>query len=1147
MALHLKFALNLDSLVEEMIGEVLKAWRSPFDAPKILFSEYKLEQWFRLRWMEKKGVLANLNKASLDNFLFEILGGGEKDKSGKIQKKLSVNLLRNAVIAYLQELGKAGKEAVDKKLPGRVAGYLFPEDSNGEIDESRLFDLANKMAALFLEYEISRPSHFWKDLEGEKPGILDCWKQGNLKPFFLDGNGREVENEKWERELYSAIFHNENGESLLTRAFEKVNPDSRYLTLPFMFEACREDGAPKFRYASENPVFILGLSGMGQFYRVVLQEFAKSHEVYVYLQNPCMDFWEDVEFKKAPSKWVLDEDAEEPLKADENDLLLAWGRAGRDSIKLWCMGSDYGFSFPEKEELFHGETFPVDSRLHQVQWMVAKRKNEIPEEARVKDEDESLTLTAAPNRIREVEAIHSRICKLLNGGANVRDILVVSPNLPEYRSAIFQVFDQKERGDADGVRLPFVIVDSAAKKSLVGEALENLFDIKRSGAVNRVNFFSLMRNPVVQAARGVSSEKVSNWEAWVSGMGVYRDHKSPNNQKEDWLCGVKRLLLARVSDSPVGEYAPYADMNSANDSDLNRFAEAVDSLEDWIRMDSLVGEESSFSKIRNFLSGWLSMPNAPKELLGESIVFKSVLSSLDDLKYQFAAGAEKISWDMVSMSLRDSVETSAYSFGSLFVNGITFMKFVPNRTVPVKHLFFMGANAKDFPGTKSFDSLDLRKSVPQWPGDDTAVQRNRYAFLCQLMSTSESFHISYQNVYLPKDEKLYPSSVVVDLQGFLEKRFGKSLAVREMAIDEKREWVELFTARERRNKKTLALFGQEKTAKVPEKAVATPKSADAKKLPSRVNVYSIKKFLENPFTFQVDRALHVENVEEDPEKELFEPIELDALKSCLLQNEMVAQNLEAAEKDDSLTFDALSRKGQIPSGPFGKKAFDDLESKAKEFAEKIRSHFHDAVFCTRNLEVEIPQTGASLNWTLSGTVRLCAKSDDKILLVDVKKSAEPKAFISNYVAALGLLASGESNACTVAVFGADKDEPMTVDISLSKEKARERLNAIYGEMFVKNFRKLVPFSLLYGKTVSSYAELIKESKDKDIKYFAAKDLLDCRRESVGGYSTKGAKKGEPWGEWEKAKESMKSLMPEIISFAETQKEQKSSGNKKGGK
>ena len=92
--LHLKFALNLENLADEMIKAISAKWTNPFEAPVVIFPDPKLEQWFRLRWMKKKGVLANLNKSTIDRFLFDILVG--KDDS---QKKLSAEMLTNVILA----------------------------------------------------------------------------------------------------------------------------------------------------------------------------------------------------------------------------------------------------------------------------------------------------------------------------------------------------------------------------------------------------------------------------------------------------------------------------------------------------------------------------------------------------------------------------------------------------------------------------------------------------------------------------------------------------------------------------------------------------------------------------------------------------------------------------------------------------------------------------------------------------------------------------------------------------------------------------------------------------------------------------------------------------------------------------------------
>ena len=64
--LYLKFALNLENLADEMIEAVSKAWTNPFEAPAVLFSDPKLEQWFRLKWVQKKKSLVGFNSMMID-------------------------------------------------------------------------------------------------------------------------------------------------------------------------------------------------------------------------------------------------------------------------------------------------------------------------------------------------------------------------------------------------------------------------------------------------------------------------------------------------------------------------------------------------------------------------------------------------------------------------------------------------------------------------------------------------------------------------------------------------------------------------------------------------------------------------------------------------------------------------------------------------------------------------------------------------------------------------------------------------------------------------------------------------------------------------------------------------------------------------
>ena len=206
---------------------------------------------------------------------------------------------------------------------------------------------------------------------------------------------------------------------------------------------------------NSNSVFIFGFDGMEQFYRKAIKELSSKLNINLYLANPFGDL----------------------TKENNNELLKYWGNSGKRNIELW-----------EKSNCG---------------------------EASVRFDEESLVIISAPTKLREVEILHSNICKLLlNKKAQIKDIIVASPNLDVYRSVIYQVFNQSPQKADDNssqtaaLHLPFSIVDSSDNESLTHLALKRLFSLKEKGVLNRPDFFDLVRNPVVQVVRGILPDEI---------------------------------------------------------------------------------------------------------------------------------------------------------------------------------------------------------------------------------------------------------------------------------------------------------------------------------------------------------------------------------------------------------------------------------------------------------------------------------------------------------------------------------------------------------------------------------------------------------------------------------------------------------------
>lgn len=1167
--LHLKFALNLENLADEMIEAISASWKNPFVSPIVVFPDPKLEQWFRLRWIQKKGALAGLSTMMIDRFLMEILVGDDTSK-----KKLSADMLCNVILAYLKT--ENGGIYNYEKLGDEVRRYLIVEDKEGnaKLDETHLFDFAQKIAMLFLEYETSRPREFVKNSDGKSAeGILDKWKQGNLQPFFASSrNGDVAVREKWQQMLYSAIFHQHGNEpSLLTKVFQKEaerKNDSQvtYLTIPFLYYSCLdESGKANFHLdkIQDQPLFIFGLSGMGQFYRVILQKFAEEHEVYAYIQNPCMEFWEDIASDKMVRQWkatngVWNDSAGNKLdsvkermgvnlgatgSADEatnatdpddiseyknlaeeeaeNSLLCTWGRSGRDNIKLWCQAANYDFDFDESNgNIAAAKDLPQDTLLHRLQYAITNRSNKVNknEEDSCENTDRSLTLTAAPTKIREMESLHSEICKLLQNGARVSDILVVSPDLDSYRTAIKTVFDQTpdkktaETNTEGYLHIPFSIVDSPAHSSLTENALRDLFTILESNTIGRPQFFSLMRNPVVQYTRGIKEDEVNDWETWIEETNVYRDRSS---KKRDWADGVRRLLLSKMTKNLVkfgdegATLKPYSDMATSNNTSLCHFVEAINDLKDWIKFGSL-GKLDNLDLLNDHINAWLAMTGAPDGFAGETIIFKRVVESVENLRYQLDTGIDAISWKIIEQSLITAAQGSAYSCGNLFVNGITFMKFIPNRIIPVKHLFFIGGDSINFPGAKQQNTLDLRKSSRPWPGDDSPIAKRRYAFLCQLMSVSEGFHISFVDQDIKKDAELYPTSVVNDIQKFLNKN-GITWNRDKVSLDETRSTSELFTPKSLRNKKAYVDMIHNGNAKARvNRKTRGDESTDIKnitvKIPERVSLFQLRKFLEDPFEFRISLMM-MEQDDDDPEKELFEPIYFDKLEESNLLKMMLAAELSNKEDELKKFMKDSEFKGKMPDQIFSNKIWNDLSVKKNLILNqmgtaKIQELKDSWTYKDRLQDLQLLR-GDGTKWNLSGTMDWCNNKDlgevTEIISVTTSEQSAPKIkfskYTSPYVKALALLAlkcekhpekANAEQTIGISIYSCDpmKGGPATTSVTMTPSNAKAMLETIYSEAFGCEASQKMPYSK------AAPADLLNEIDESDDIYSYRSKLLD---------------------------------------------------------
>ena len=949
-----------------------------------------------------------------------------------------------------------------------------------------------------------------------------------------------LEKSPWQQKLYADVIGSDG---------IKIN-DIQYLTLFQLAELNKKEngGSLSFNWPADHPVFIFGFSGLGQIYRSILNDFSKEHSLEIFLQ------------------------ASDNEGTSENQLLKKWADYGQENLMLWAKNVT---TYKLDSSASYSKT---DTLLHRIQKAVAENSPITKEPFSKKDN--SLTLTAAPTRLREVEVLHSRICKLLTQKNNTQlgDILVVAPQIQDYKTAIEQVFDQNDQfSAAPGFPyLPYTIADYSGQRSLTAEALSILFGILKKGYLSRSDVFSLLHNYLVQTVRNISDEDISNWSDWAASLNIFRNREA----HDDWTIAKNRLLLSRLTNNLVNsEYLPFENMSSADNDSLYKFIQIIDELKKW----SAYAEKEKLSKddlddLEELLKNSLLLnDNAPDNLYNESLVFQNVV---EEIERQRLNAAPEVFTDCFINALFDRSAAVTLHSSNILTRGITFANFESNRILSAKYVFFMGLDSKSFPGVDKENELDLRKETKRQPGDESISARNKNAFLCQLMAAREGLFFSYVNKNIKKDEDFFKSSVLNDLFQTVyipgvDKKGNPKLENEEYEIfiklDEDRPWKELYTQREFRNKKNFLQLQKNDSLQpqpigqtsISEPAVSqgedqresqqnsqqtsletSPQKNEAA-LPDRITIGQVKAFLKEPFSYMVNQKLTNDYDDEEKEQFEYEPLLLSSNDKSDIWKKYVQLGL----KNENLTAESISFDlrihNSLPDSYFGELAVESELNNSQAILEKIKEKFpfpEKLIFNeNKNQLIKMIPAITPKDWFISGEYSWYNNdyaSTKTICTLDF--SSYPN-ILTGYITSLLLLASQpeeEKSTYTVSLYtaGFNKSQNSVFfsaeqSYKTTPDEARLILNKIYSAMFISQFQKCVPLSFIQsdiskikkGKSPLSFYDFSYSLFDKNASnewtYFSKKDYFNP--ETDLGYSVKNFN-----SEWSQAK----SHQIELIKF-----------------
>ena len=138
------------------------------------------------------------------------------------------------------------------------------------------------------------------------------------------------------------------------------------------------------------------------------------------------------------------------------------------------------------------------------------------------------------------------------------------------------------------------------------------------------------------------------------------------------------------------------------------------------------------------------------------------------------------------------------------------------------------------------------------------------------------------------------------------------------------------------------------------------------------------------------------------------------------------------------------------------------------------------------------------------------ENDKKCVVVEISNSdgLGVYKYLSSYVAALGLIASGKMSSIDLFVESGDDEkgyDEKVCHLTLDADTAKKNLACMYKNAFVKCENKILPVALL-NESLSSLEELRKALDDGFGRgawaYFGGKDLFIADLEKCSGYSAK---------------------------------------------
>ena len=813
----------------------------PFMPERIVVPHPAVGQWLSLELARELGIAANVRFEQPAEFAWWLMRGvvpglsrEQPYKPARLRWRIHDLLSGPGEVPETHPAGD-GVRCGSVEFSGASAGARGPEGAVDaylrDDDPRKRFELADRLARMYDQCLLYRPdwirewesgstphwqARLWQRLvELDGPCGPHHWV-GALERFRHGFRGRSPAAQATDPAAGGSAGSSAGQESVLSPHPPSIAPTSSAADLS------RPPGWP--RRAS-----FFAVQPLSPSYLELIREVSQGVEIHLFLMDPCQEYWGDIHSWREIDRRTDGEDPDAHYFTEGNELLAAWGRAGRDVFDALAEAADVvwddGFVSPDgRTRLAAVQRDILDLRLASEAAQAGGSPASVPgpgagpaaapprpttadapgtapasgadavppATGRTPARDDSIQIHVCHSPVREAEVLHDRLLALFDTHHDLEpaDVLVLTPDLETCGPAVEAVFS------AAG-RIPCNAARARAVESRTLRAFLDLLALPRSrhGAEP---VLAPLAAPAVRLRFGIDEAYLPAIRAVVRDAGIRwgvdaahrRLEDLPETAEHTWRQGLHRLLLgyamgdarvpvAGIVPCPAGRYGlGGGEVDGALLGRFVSYCEAVFELRD--RLAGARRPAQWATVLRETAGVFLTNGSGPMHVAGTSRdrtlarevadEVGAVRALIRDLEHEAVDAEAPVPLEVVLDVLRERARETGRETMRL-ADGVTVTSLGPGRIVPAEVVCVVGMNDRVFPRSPSAPSFDVIAAGPARRGDRDVRYEDRFSFLEAFLAARRSFIVTYTGRGL-RDDALIPPSVLVDeLKDSLGRRF----------------------------------------------------------------------------------------------------------------------------------------------------------------------------------------------------------------------------------------------------------------------------------------------------------------------------------------------------------------------------------------